>query len=69
MFNVGSKVAGIIPIGGDAFELINEALDYAIELKKENKFKLRLNKLTNILKCYNIISPVELENEVKIAAI
>ncbi|CAD8055920.1 unnamed protein product [Paramecium primaurelia] len=69
VFNVGSKVVGVIPIGGEAFDLINEALDYAIEQKKENKFKVRLHKLTNILKCFNIISPVDLENEVKIAAI
>ncbi|CAD8154798.1 unnamed protein product [Paramecium octaurelia] len=69
VFNVGSKVLGFMPIGGEAFQLINEALDYTIEQKKQNKFKDRLNKLTNILKCYNIISPVELENEVKVAAI
>ncbi|CAK76402.1 unnamed protein product, partial (macronuclear) [Paramecium tetraurelia] len=69
VFNVGSKVVGVIPIGGEASQLINEALDYTIEQKKENKFKVRLNKLTNILKWYNIISPVELENEVKVAAI
>ncbi|CAK70800.1 unnamed protein product (macronuclear) [Paramecium tetraurelia] len=68
IFKVGSKALEQLPIIGEAFNIINSALDFGIEYQKEAKFKRRIIRLTNIMKLF-AITPSELEKEVQFAAI
>ena len=62
-FNIGTKVLEKVHIAEHAFHIINEALNFVVEHKREEKFKKRLMCLTNILKLF-AITPSELEREV-----
>ncbi|CAD8124540.1 unnamed protein product [Paramecium sonneborni] len=68
VFNVGTSALGSVPIVGNTFMIINAALDFTLEYKKENKFKRRLIRLNNILRIF-AINPSDLEIEVQMAAI
>ncbi|CAD8148180.1 unnamed protein product [Paramecium pentaurelia] len=67
-FKAGSKTLEQLPIIGEAFNIINSALDYGVEYQKEVKFKRRIIRLTNIMKIF-AVTPTELEKEVQFAAI
>ncbi|CAD8179357.1 unnamed protein product [Paramecium pentaurelia] len=66
--NIGSVGLSPIPIIGDAFQIINAALDYAIDEKNANKFNKRVKILSEIL-IFFAINPQQLEIEVQMAAI
>ncbi|CAD8173220.1 unnamed protein product [Paramecium pentaurelia] len=66
--NLGSVALSPIPIIGDAFQIINAALDYAIDEKNVNKFNKRVRILSQIL-IFFAVNPQKLEIEVQMAAI
>ncbi|CAD8127357.1 unnamed protein product [Paramecium sonneborni] len=67
-FKAGSKTVEQLPIIGQAFNIINSALDFGVEYQKDVKFQRRIISLTNIMKIF-AITPTELEKEVQFAAI
>ncbi|CAD8212535.1 unnamed protein product [Paramecium pentaurelia] len=68
MLNIGSQIFGGLPIVGNAFNIINAALDFGLEYHKEHKFTTGLRKLSNILQCISIV-PGQLQIEIQIASL